>query len=106
MSRPPKTLLVKVIEEEIRRAELDLARAQGDLPTPPRELEESEYLEHKPINSGPEYLEVVTSVWSRPHSSVSGRPVTLEQAREIARKQGLKGIRLVQKGEDNAQSDY
>ena len=91
-----------IVEEELRRAEEELKKLQGLIPPVevPRELMESEWLEHRPANNGPEYLTVHCSMWTN-EICVDGENVrSLENARTIARDRGLKGI-SIQMGVEN-----
>jgi hypothetical protein len=88
----PKSLEIKILERQLKLAALELARLEGV--ETHNELDESEYVKKVPVYDGPEYLEVRASLWNTPHSAVEGKPCTLEQARGIARKKGLKGISI------------
>lgn len=66
----------------------------------PNELAESKYLQHYPVNSGPEYLMVHASSWDHPYTE-HGPIKNLAEARDLAHSKGLKGISVVF-GEDHA----
>ena len=88
----PKSLEIKILERQLKLAALELAHLEGV--DTHNELDESEYVEFTPVHNGPDYLEVRASLWRTPHNTVEGKPCTLEQARDIAHKKGLKGISI------------
>lgn len=102
----PKPLEELIIEEEIRRLELEIAKLEGVDHLLPRRIDEceDEVMLHKPFHEGPEYLTVVSSLWDKPYITLEdGTPLKcLDDARCIARKRGLKGISIVTKGSVNA----
>lgn len=82
----------QILELEIRRAELELKSLLGIVDHVPNELMESKYLKHTPINSGPDYLEVLALLWERRMETGLGPVSNLEEARELAHEHGFKGI--------------
>lgn len=90
-----KSLEVKILERQIKLVERQM-RDVLDMIHPPNELGESVYLEHSPVNSGPEYLTVQVTLWPYAHlETEDGTTVSdLTDARKLAEKRGYKGIRV------------
>jgi hypothetical protein len=89
-----KSLQTRILEEQIRRLERELRVLNGEDVSVhvPNELEESKAFTHSRINSGPEYLTVYASNWSLELHTDQGLVKSLEEARGLAEKLGLKGI--------------
>lgn len=83
-----KPLEMQILELQIKRAELELRK----LDPIRNELLEGEYLKHTPINSGPDFLEVLALLWEQRLETGLGPVSNLEEARELAHEHGFKGI--------------
>jgi hypothetical protein len=96
----PKSLEIKILERQLKLAELELARIVVATTPMVNELEVSEAFTHKPYHEGPEYLTVLSSIWKPPILTLEDGTVlkTLDEARAIAKKRGLKGISIRRKG--------
>lgn len=88
------TLQMQVLEEELRRAERRLADLESKMDPMPNEMLESEYLNHKPVHTGPEYLEVYVYFWENRLETEHGKVCDLTEARDLASRLGLKGISI------------
>jgi hypothetical protein len=58
-------------------------------------IENSRYLKHEPVHSGPDYLYVLSSPWTLEKVTKYGTVQTYDEARALAEKHGYKGIRVV-----------
>lgn len=102
MDAEEKILRLQLAKLRQRQAELDGTAEPVERPTPPKP-DWSLYGGRVAVNSGPEYLPVTATVWGPPPriyvDIADGIPVRrLEEAREIARQRGLKGIAITMKG--------
>jgi len=91
----PRSIELKILERQLKLAQLELARLEVRGQPIPNELEESEYLPHTPVHQGPEYLEVRARLWTVPHVSIEDRAFkNLAEARALAEREGYAGISL------------
>ena len=77
------SLEMQILRRQIKLAEDELRRLEG-IPVPTyNELEHSD-IPHIPVNSGPEYLTVLSSLWEKPILTLEDGTVLkcLDQARE------------------------
>jgi hypothetical protein len=82
-----------VLEQQIAHIERQLRQLTHEPAHTPNELMESEYLDHKPVNNGSDFLAVENRIWTKPHVSVDGQELSnIDDARVIAKERGLKGI--------------
>ena len=93
-------LELQLMERELELLRMRAKRLQTSLTPTINELEESEYVRNVPVNEGPEYLTVLSSIWEKPFLTLEdGTAVKcLDEARRIAKSRGLKGISIITKG--------
>jgi len=91
----PKSIELKILERQLKLAQLELARIEVRGQPTPDELGESEYLPHTLVHQGPEYLEIRARIWTEPYVSIEGRAFkNLAEARALAEREGYAGISL------------
>ena len=102
----PKSIELRILERQLKLAELELARLVVATTPMVNELEVTDAFTHQPFHEGPDYLEVRSDMWNNLLETDYGRVKTLEEARSIAKKKGYKGIscRAFKKGEKRRES--
>jgi hypothetical protein len=61
-----KDLALQLLEAPLRLTENRIKRLETSLTPMVNEFEVSVYIEHVPVNSGPEHLTVLSSLWQKP----------------------------------------